>query len=265
MADERKPGHLERILSENEGKGREPEKPRSYWARNYAIIRRRIITGMLFAIPIAATVWCLDLFLELISPYFNFEWLLRPVLERRGWKPGSMAYKTIGLTMSVLVVLALLYLVGLMTSRTAVRRLIGLAERVVERIPFVKFFYKTSKQIVDIVTLPSKGAVKKVVLIDFPSPPLKTIAFATGETLVQGGAEPFVNIFVATTPHLTAGYMVLLPRSQVWETDLTMEDALKFIISGGILHPDQVALRPYRSAAPAPTLPEVPGGEAHKT
>lgn len=258
MVDEKKPVSLEEILASAK-KEREPGKPQSLWARSRSIIRRRIITGLLFVIPIAATVWCLDLFLGILSPYLKLEWLLRPVLERYGWQPGSVAYRAVGLAISILVLVALLYLLGLMMSRTAVRRLITLGERMVERIPFVKFFYKTSKQIVDMITLPSRGAIKKVVLIDFPYPPLKTVGFVTGETVVQGYAEPCVIIYVATTPHLTAGYMVLLPRSKVWETDMTMEDALKFVISGGILHPDHVGYRDYQPARPASVAPEADG------
>jgi len=262
MVEEKKPGRLQQLFTAVEKREREPPaKPQSYWARSRAIIRRRIITGILFLVPIATTLWFLNFFLG--SIYTHVEPSIRPALTGWGMDPEHAGYKAVGLVTSILVVLASLYLFGLITSRAAVRRLISLAEHLVERIPFVKFFYKTSKQIVETVAMPSKGALKKVVLIDFPYPGIKAIAFATGETPLVGLSEPFVNVFVATTPNPTSGYLVLLPRSQVWETDLTMEEGVKFIVSGGILHPDNVTFSPYRS--PEPALVALPTGESGST
>jgi uncharacterized membrane protein len=251
MPEEKKAlGAVDKFFEKAAAKEGGPVRFQSYWTQSTAIIRRRIITGLLFAIPIVTTYWFLDLFLKPI--YTRCEPGLRPVLEHWGMDYGTLAYSAVMVLMSVVAVLAILYLLGLVLSRAAIRRLISLAEDLVERIPFVKVFYKTAKQIVEMATLSSKGALKKVILIDFPCPPLKAIAFATGETVVKGSAEPSVIVYVATSPHITAGYMVLLPRSQVWETDLTTEEALKFVISGGILHPDQINFWPYGS--PPPTL-----------
>jgi uncharacterized membrane protein len=248
VVDEKKPGRLEQLFSGNAQKEREPEKPQSYWARNYALIRRRIITGILFLIPILVTLWFLQLFLGFI--HFYFERPLKVILAPWGITPDSVAYKVVAYGMSVLALLILSYLLGLVTARTAVRRLISLVERLVECIPFVKFFYKTTKQIVEIVAMPSKSALKKIVVIEFPRLGVKSLAFATGETPVEGQAEPLVNVFIPTTPNPTSGYLVLLHPSPVWETDLTMEKGLHFIISGGILAPDHLILSPYRSPAP---------------
>ena len=250
MAEEKKTlGVVEKFFEKATTKEGGPSRPPSYWAQSTAIIRRRIITGLLFAIPIVTTYWFLDLFLKPI--YTKCEPRLKPVLEHWGMNSGTLAYNAVMVVMSVIAVLLILYLLGLVLSRAAIRRLISLAEDLVERIPFVKYFYKTTKQIVEMATLSSKGALKKVILVDFPCPPLKAIAFATGETVVQGTGEPSVIVYVATTPHITAGYMVLLPRSLVWETDLTTEEGLKFVISGGILHPDQINFWPYGTERPA--------------
>ncbi len=247
MAEEKKVERLGRFISRAEARRREPAPPKGYWARSYAIIRRRIITGILFLIPIATTLWFLNFLLS--SIYTKFEPFLKPILIQQ-WKiaPDSVAYKAVGVVMSVITALAMLYLFGLITSRTAVRRLIGLAESLVVRIPLVKFFYKTSKQIAETLALPTGSARKKVVAIDFPRLGIKTIAFATGETSLEGDPQPYVNVFVPTTPNPTSGYLVLLPRESVWETNLTFEQAMRFIVSGGILPPDQILLRPYQTS-----------------
>ncbi|MCX8036757.1 MAG: DUF502 domain-containing protein [Candidatus Sumerlaeia bacterium] len=247
MAEEKKVERLERFISRAEARRREPPPPKGYWARNYAIIRRRIITGILFLIPIATTLWFLNFLLSTI--YIKFEPLIKPILIQQ-WKiaPDSVAYKTVGIVMSVIAALAMLYLFGLITSRTAVKRLISLAESLVVRIPLVKFFYKTSKQIAETLALPTGSARKKVVAIDFPRIGIKTIAFATGETPLESAPEPYVNVFVPTTPNPTSGYLVLLPRESVWETNLTFEEAMRFIVSGGILPPNRILLRPYQTS-----------------
>lgn len=246
-----RPGRLEEILARAESREPEPEKPPSIWVQTRATIRRRIITGVLFLIPIATTIWFVNFFLRWI--YASFEPLLRPILQGWGMRPDSAAFRAVGIVMSVLAVLILLYLVGLITGRAAVRRLIDLGERLLVRIPFVKFFYKTTKQIVDAIALPSKGSIKKVVLIDFFRPGMKTIAFVTGETPVEGMPEPYVNLFVPTTPNPTSGYLVMLPRDQVYETGLSMEEAMTFIVSGGILPPGRLRTLPYQ-----PTFPPAP-------
>ncbi|MBM3334035.1 DUF502 domain-containing protein [Candidatus Sumerlaeota bacterium] len=251
-------GRLGRLLKEDPPGQAAADKSQSYWWRSYSTVRRRVVTGALFLIPIITTYWFVNWFLGMIKQ--SVEPAVREHIKRLAMttrfidpaaiRPDNTAYRAVETILSVIVVIVFLYVLGMMTQRTALRRLIALGESFVVRIPFVKFFYKTSKQIVDAVALSSSGALKKVVMIEFPHPPFKTIAFATGETLVEGNAEPLVNVFVATTPHLTCGYLLLLPRGKVWETNLTLEEALKFIVSGGIVHPDQLIVGAYQSPPP---------------
>ena len=214
----------------------------SIWAETRNVIRRRIIAGILFLIPIATTVWFLSFFLQTI--YRRVEPLIRPQLLQWNMDVEGPAYTAVALTLSILSVLIFLYLVGLFVSRTAVRRLIELGESLLVRIPFVKFFYKTTKQIVDAISLP-KGAVKKVVICDFFRTGMKTVAFATGETPAEGPHKYYVNLFVPTTPNPTSGYLVMLPPEEVYETDLSLEEATRLIVSGGILPPEKIRFLPY--------------------
>jgi uncharacterized membrane protein len=154
-------------------------------------------------------------------------------------------YNTVGIVLSLVLVLALFYLVGLITARRAVRRLISLGEWFVVRIPFVKFFYKTTKQIVDTIAVSTSGALQRVVIIEYPRKGIRTVAFMTGETRIDGEQEPYINLFVPTTPNPTSGYMIILPASQVMDTNMTIEEGVKFIVSGGILPPARLQMRPF--------------------
>ncbi|KPL08151.1 hypothetical protein AMJ85_08705 [candidate division BRC1 bacterium SM23_51] len=249
MDADRNPGRLERILSKAEAEEPTPEIRQSVWTQARATIRRRIITGVLFLIPIAVTIWLVNFVLTKI--YFRFEPIIRPMLESWGMETTDVAYKTVGILLSILAVLIFLYLVGLITARTAVRRLIGLGEWIVGRIPFVKFVYKTVKQIVDTIALSSSGALQKVVVIEYPRPGIRTVAFVTGRTKIEGESEPCVNLFVPTTPNPTSGYMVILSPSEVCETNMTIDEAMKFIVSGGILPPELLKTMPFGASSTA--------------
>jgi uncharacterized membrane protein len=253
---EERAGRLERLISKVEEKELEPIRPPSVWAQTRTLLRNRIIAGTLFMIPILVTIWFVHVFLN--SIYARIEPALRPHIVAWGpaeWRnvppdtvPPGTAYWLVGVGLSVMVVLAILYLVGLITTRTFARRLITLGERLVVRIPFVKFFYKTSKQIVDTFGATTQSTAKKVCVIDFFRTGMKTLAFATGETPMRDSEKPYVNLFVPTTPNPTSGYLVLLPQDQVWEADLSLEEAMTLIVSGGILPPDQLRVRPYGSS-----------------
>lgn len=230
-----------------------PPKP-SFWARSFAPVRRRIVAGALFLIPVLVTIWLVQWFLTKIYMGLEKPLVRRILADRYGMDPTGAAYNAIGIALSVVVVLVFLYLVGLITTRSTVKRLVLLAEYLVGRIPFVKTCYKTTKQIVDAVSISSSGSLKKVVAIEYPRAGIWTLAFVTGQTRVEGRDEEVVNVYVPTTPNPTSGYMVMLAPEEVFETDMSIETAMRFIISAGILSPDEMGLRPFSSAEgePAP-------------
>jgi len=258
MSAKRNPGRLEQIISRVGEEKAAAEAPQSFLGQIRTLIKRRIVAGVLFLIPIATTIWFVSFFLKII--YTKFAPLMTPILQSWGMKPEGHGFQVVAVLLSLFIVLVLLYLIGVFVSRAAVRRLIGLAESILVRIPFVKFFYKTTKQIVETLSLQSQGAFKKAVLIEYPRPGVRTLAFATGETPVVGHSTPWVNLFVPTTPNPTSGYLVLLPPGDVLETDLTMEEAMTFIVSGGILPPERLHLSPYRPRSAE--VPSEPGGPA---
>jgi uncharacterized membrane protein len=244
MSEEQQPGRLGQFLEKTVIE--EKVHRVSLGRRIVATFRNRVVAGLLFLLPITVTAWFVNLFLTKI--YKLFEPKLRETLELWQLKTDTTLYHAVGIVLSVIITLIILYLVGLITARTAVKRLVHMTERVLVRIPFVKFFYKTTKQIVDALSVPTAGGVKKVCVIEFFRTGMKTIAFVTGETRIADAERPYVNLFVPTTPNPTSGYLVVLPPEQVFETDLTLEEAMTFIVSGGILPPDDVVhLRPYQS------------------
>jgi uncharacterized membrane protein len=124
-------------------------------------------------------------------------------------------------------------------------------ERVLARIPVVNGIYNGVKQVSDTLLSPGGQAFRKALLVQWPCPGMWTVAFLTGKpggdvaNHLQGD---YVSIYVPTTPNPTSGYFVMVPRSAVVELDMTVDDALKYIVSMGVVNPGA-------RRRPAPTLP----------
>lgn len=194
--------------------------------------RRYLIAGLLVWVPLAITLWVLDLIvssmdrsLELVPPQYRPDALIGVHI------PG------VGVVLTVVVVLA----TGLLVSNIIGQRLVGFWESMLGRIPVVKSIYSSVKQVSDTLFAPSGQAFRKALLIQWPREGMWTIAFMTGApggdaaTHLQGD---YVSVYVPTTPNPTGGYFVMLRRSDAIELDMSVDEALKYIISMGVAVPE---------------------------
>ncbi len=142
----------------------------------------------------------------------------------------------------LLATLVLILLVGLLTANIFGRSLVNFYERLVDRVPLVKGIYTLFKQVSDTVFSRDRNAFRKVVLIEYPRKGIWAVAFVTGvsEGEVQEVTEKrLVNIFVPTTPNPTSGFYILVPQDEMIELKMTVEEAFKLVISGGMVTPPQ--------------------------
>ena len=207
-------------------------------------IRRYLITGLVVWIPLVITVWVLSI---LVGTMDQTLLLLPPAFRTENWLgvyvPG----------MGVVLTLLVVFLTGVFTANMIGQRLIRVWERAVARIPVVNTIYKSVKQVSDTLFSPTGQAFRKALLVQWPSPGMWTIAFLTG---TPGGdvanhlEGDYLSIYVPTTPNPTGGYFVMVPRSAVIELDMSVDAALKYIISMGVVAP-RYSRRP---AAAAPVL-----------
>ena len=212
-------------------------------------IRRYFITGLLVWVPIVITVWVLTFLVGtmdqtlLLLPY-----ALRPESWLGVYIPG----------LGALLTLLVIFLTGLFAANILGQRLVRYWERVMARIPVVNSIYKGVKQVSDTLFSPTGQAFRKALLVQWPSPGMWTIAFMTG---TPGGdvanhlQGDYISIYVPTTPNPTGGYFVMVPRSAVIELDMSIDDALKYIISMGVVSPGRgrrtIAQPPAREPATA--------------
>ena len=141
--------------------------------------------------------------------------------------------------LAVLVTLVALYLLGWATSRVVGRRMLGLVERLLHTIPMVQTIYGGVKKLIGALQQKPDG-VQRVVLIDFPSPELKTVGFVTRVLRDRTTGQELAAVYVPTTPNPTSGYLEIVPVEQLVSTDWTFDEAMTFIISGGAMAPEHI-------------------------
>jgi uncharacterized membrane protein len=195
------------------------------------LIRRYFITGLLVWVPLVITVWVLSV---LVGTMDQTLLLLPPALRTEAWL--GVHVPGMGVILTVLVV----FLTGVFTANIIGQRLVSIWERLVARIPVVNSIYNGVKQVSDTLFSPGGQAFRKALLVQWPSPGMWTIAFMTGQ---PGGdvaghlQDDCISIYVPTTPNPTGGYFVIVPRSSVIELDLSVDEALKYIVSMGVVAP----------------------------
>jgi len=196
-------------------------------------LKKYFITGLLIWIPLAITIWVLDLIVTTMDALLPTQ--LQTVLFGRQ-VPG------IGVLLTLLIVFG----TGVLASNILGQRLVTLWEMLLGRIPVVKSIYSSVKQVSDTLFSPGGQAFRKALLVQYPHPGAWTIAFLTG---APGGdvanhlSDDYVSVYVPTTPNPTSGFFLMFPRADVVELDMSVDEALKYVISMGVVAPSRPALR----------------------
>ena len=195
-------------------------------------LRRYLVAGLLVWIPLGVTIFILKILIGLMDNS------LRLIPE--AYRPETLlgfAIPGLGTILTVLIVL----ITGLLAANLVGRTMVGLWESALERIPVVRSVYSATKNFAEIVFSDSSQSFKKVLLIEYPRKGVYSLAFQTATSLgeVQGRTgEPVVCAFVPTTPNPTSGYIIIVPRKDVIELDMEIDEALKMIISLGVVIPN---------------------------
>ena len=209
-----------------------------------AHIRRRLVRGVILVLPLLITVWLLSLLFNVIDR--NVAPLVRRLL---GWSGipwiGSWSAQLAIPVVSLLLTAVAIYLLGLVAGNLAGRRLLTLVESGILRIPLVKGIYGAARQLLDAFGASGTRTFSKVVLLEYPRAGLWTLGFVTTEVehkIEARGSDKIstVPVFLPTTPNPTSGWMILVPTSDLRELDISIEDAIKLIVSGGIVAPDDI-------------------------
>jgi uncharacterized membrane protein len=194
-------------------------------------MKKYFITGLLVLVPLFITVWVIS---GLVGMMDQSLFLLPET-----WRPKAQ----LGLEipgMGAILTLLIIFVTGVIATNFFGKRLILVWEALLARVPVVKSIYASVKQVSDTLFSDSGNAFRQAVLVQFPRPGVWTIAFVTGK---PGGdvanhlSGDYLSVYVPTTPNPTGGYFLMLPRADVVELDMSVDEALKYIISMGVVAP----------------------------
>lgn len=225
-------------------------------------IRRHFLAGLLVLVPIVIAVWAI-IFLFSLADKFIGEYLYHAlkeyvqVLLHLQDDDKSLPMLTLRGGFSVLTFFMALFFivaVGYLSTFFLIRKLIHFGESIVTRIPLVKFFYTTPKEVLSTFAASQNQASKRVVMIEYPRHGIWCLGFATGEFTLKPNGTEMISIFVPTTPNPTSGFFLMVPRTDVYDTELNMEEGVRLIISGGILSPDSIGIRPFTHIDATPAI-----------
>jgi len=181
-------------------------------------LRAQFITGILIVVPVGAAI------LILRWLFFAIDNILQPVAE------SLLGYTIPGLGLGITVVL--IYLAGVVATNVIGRRLIRYGESLLERVPLFRYLYTGIKQILQSFATPGEGGFLQVVLVEFPKKGMRAIGFVTSESRVESG-EKLLSVFIPTSPNPTSGYLEIVKENDIIKTDISIDDALKMVLSAG--------------------------------
>ena len=193
----------------------------------WAFFKRITFAGLFAIVPLALTFYIIKIIIVFLDQ------LTAPIMEKIKLEiPGF------GLILTLLIIFAL----GIFVTNVLGRRLFSWGERLISSIPLVKNIYNTLKQITNAFSGATQTEnYQRVIYIQYPRKELWTISFVTGES-VDGSGKEYYHVFVPTTPNPTSGVFIIIPKKDAIEADLTVEEGLKAVISGGLLAPEQSPL-----------------------
>ncbi|MGB5105974.1 MAG: DUF502 domain-containing protein [Candidatus Zixiibacteriota bacterium] len=192
------------------------------------IFKKYVIAGVLVIVPLIITYVVLRFLLS------SIDGLLSPALMR------YLGYDIPGL--GIVIVVLLIIITGVLTHGVIGRQLVAVWDGLLGRVPLVRTIYVASKQLLQSITNPNESMFQRVVIVPYPRSGMYTLAFASSEVTLDTvpGNGSFVAVFVPSTPTPFTGFTLLVKKEEVYPTSISVEDAVKFIVSGGIVAPGSV-------------------------
>jgi len=202
----------------------------SMMAKLHLIIKKHFISGLLVTVPIIVTYFVLRFL------FTALDGILSPIVY------DYLGYNIPGL--GAVVTILLILLAGIVATNIIGARLFHWSDRIMGRTPLVRIVYSAAKQLIESMVAPSARAFSEVALIEYPRKGIYAIGFLSGRSTIKntGVEENMRLVFVPSTPTPFTGLVVFLPESDIYPTDLGVEEAVKLLVSGGIVAPADISL-----------------------
>jgi uncharacterized membrane protein len=216
-------------------------------------IWRYTLIGVLTLAPLWVTWLVFDFILGLLFR-LGSPWVGALARAARPWSEAladGLLHPWFRFVLAVLITIVLLYTVGWAASRVVGKRLLALIEALLRRVPLADTIYGATKKLIAVMREPPSG-VQRVVLINFPSREMKTIGFVTRVMKDSVGGRELAAVYVPTAPNPTSGYIEIVPLDDLTPTEWTVDEAMRFIMTGGTNAPDAVAFGDRRAVVRTP-------------
>lgn len=196
-------------------------------------IRTYFFAGLLTILPLSITVYVVVALLGVMDKILNY---LPASFRPRTYLPFNIP--GIGLLLSLIIVI----ITGVLVKNYVGGKIVSLGERIVYRTPLIRTIYSSVKQLIQAMIVQDSKSFKRVVVIEYPRKGIYSVAFVTGIPTIEVAGnqhQEMLNVFVPTTPNPTSGFYLMVPKDDSFPLNISVEDAFKLIISGGIVSPGQ--------------------------
>ena len=195
------------------------------------MLKRYFISGLLVVAPLILTYLVVKFLFELIDG------VLEPFIFK------ILGYYTVGL--GLIITILLILLAGVLTKNIIGASLHKLLDSILARLPIISPIYSSAKQLLEAVTIPSRGSFQEVVLVQYPRKGVYAIGLVTRrlEILADGELRNFAAVLIPSTPTPFSGMAIMFPNDEMISVNMTVEDALKFLVSGGVVSPESIQER----------------------
>jgi uncharacterized membrane protein len=189
-------------------------------------LKVHFISGVLVVVPIILTYIVLRFLFE------SIDGILQPLLQR------IFGYSVYGL--GVLTTFLLIILAGILTRNFIGVRLYNVGDRILVRMPIIRPIYSAAKQLLEALTMPSMKSFKEVAMIEYPRKGTFALGFVSNRVRsdVEGAIKSYLSVFIPSTPTPISGMVIIVPENEAYLLDMTVEDGVKFLVSGGVASPD---------------------------
>lgn len=187
-------------------------------------IKNYLLAGVVVVVPLAITI------IVLKGIFFYLDDFIRPYLEP--W----LGFWAVG--MGLLITILIIFVIGLLTNNIVAKRMVGYGEKILLKIPIAKLIYSAVKQLLETFSASDKQYFQRVVVVEYPSKDIWSIGFVHGEIVLPGETEKKINILILTSINPASGYFIMTPESKTIPLDISVEEGLKWVISGGIIKPE---------------------------
>lgn len=219
-------------------------------------IQQNLLAGLLTILPLAAVWFVLKIVIDVLADIGRplADWLAATFKPMLPTSIQGLFNETTLYVVAAFFTLILLYGVGMVAKRVVGQRVLDGFEALIQRVPFVHMIYNSTKKVVAAFK-PQTERVQRVVLVDFPHAEMRAIGFVMNTFKEESTGRDLVAVFVPTAPNPTSGYLEILPADKTIFVDMTFDQAMAMVVSGGAIGPDKLTYLHRDGVAPPPAAP----------